>query len=250
MIKFFRKIRQKLLAESKFSKYLIYAIGEIVLVVVGILIALQINNWNENNKNEILISTYKKGLIENLKKDSTNIADIISKVKEDLANIAVYEERVSNSQNPLDTLMSIARYEFNYMIALHYNFENDTYQALNSTGHLSLFSTDTIKELNELNNLQKESIFATNKLFTSYSNSLLNYSRKYPFSLQTNLIQNGTKISDEIWDNVSLRDHATAFNSIIILKGDCYRIELIALPTILEKTTSLLNRLHEDLKLK
>jgi len=49
MIKFFRKIRQKLLSENKFSKYLIYAIGEIVLVVIGILIALQINNWNIQN---------------------------------------------------------------------------------------------------------------------------------------------------------------------------------------------------------
>jgi len=47
MIKFFRKIRQQLLAENKFTKYLIYAIGEIVLVVIGILIALSINNWNE-----------------------------------------------------------------------------------------------------------------------------------------------------------------------------------------------------------
>lgn len=50
MIKFFRKIRQQLLTENKFSKYLLYAIGEIALVVVGILIALQINNWNENKK--------------------------------------------------------------------------------------------------------------------------------------------------------------------------------------------------------
>jgi len=50
MIKFFRKIRQKLLSEKKFSKYLLYAIGEIVLVVVGILIALSINTWNEGNK--------------------------------------------------------------------------------------------------------------------------------------------------------------------------------------------------------
>ena len=50
MIKFFRKIRQKLLSENKFSKYLIYAIGEIVLVVIGILIALSINNWNEKRK--------------------------------------------------------------------------------------------------------------------------------------------------------------------------------------------------------
>tara|TARA_R110000744_G_scaffold97420_1_gene188243 strand:+ start:1859 stop:2056 length:198 start_codon:yes stop_codon:yes gene_type:complete len=50
MIKFFRKIRQKMLTENKFSKYLLYAIGEIVLVVIGILIALQVNNLNEVEK--------------------------------------------------------------------------------------------------------------------------------------------------------------------------------------------------------
>lgn len=50
MIKFFRKIRLQLLTENKFNKYLIYAIGEIILVVIGILIALQINNYNENKK--------------------------------------------------------------------------------------------------------------------------------------------------------------------------------------------------------
>jgi len=50
MIKFFRKIRQQLLTENKFSKYLLYAIGEIVLVVIGILIALQIDNANEIKK--------------------------------------------------------------------------------------------------------------------------------------------------------------------------------------------------------
>jgi len=48
MIKFFRNIRKNLLNEGKTSKYLKYAIGEIVLVVIGILIALQINNWNED----------------------------------------------------------------------------------------------------------------------------------------------------------------------------------------------------------
>ena len=45
MIQFFRRIRQKLLEENRFVKYLLYALGEIVLVVIGILIALQINNW-------------------------------------------------------------------------------------------------------------------------------------------------------------------------------------------------------------
>lgn len=58
MIQFFRKIRQKLLTEGKLSKYLVYALGEILLVVIGILIALNINNWNEeikNSKEEIII---------------------------------------------------------------------------------------------------------------------------------------------------------------------------------------------------
>jgi len=53
MIKFFRKIRQNLLSEGKTAKYFKYAIGEIVLVVIGILIALQINNWNENRKERL-----------------------------------------------------------------------------------------------------------------------------------------------------------------------------------------------------
>ena len=53
MIKFFRHIRKRLLSENKFSKYVLYAIGEIILVVIGILIALQINNWNEQRKADI-----------------------------------------------------------------------------------------------------------------------------------------------------------------------------------------------------
>ena len=54
MIKFFRHIRKSLLMENKTGKYFTYAIGEIILVVIGILIALQINNWNENRKDRIL----------------------------------------------------------------------------------------------------------------------------------------------------------------------------------------------------
>ncbi|MCA6073970.1 DUF6090 family protein [Fulvivirga sedimenti] len=51
MISFFRKFRQQFLAENKFTRYLLYAIGEIILVVIGILIALSINTWNENRHN-------------------------------------------------------------------------------------------------------------------------------------------------------------------------------------------------------
>ena len=75
MIKFFRKIRQQLLTENKFSKYLIYAIGEIVLVVIGILIALQINNWNENQKTKVKIKNSLVALSNDLVQDTILIKE-------------------------------------------------------------------------------------------------------------------------------------------------------------------------------
>ena len=71
MIKFFRRIRQKLLSENKFSKYLIYAIGEIILVVIGILIALQVNNANEIRKARILEKQYLEQLLEDFRQNKT-----------------------------------------------------------------------------------------------------------------------------------------------------------------------------------
>ena len=65
-----------MLTENKFSKYLLYAIGEIVLVVIGILIALSINNWNNNNKDRKLEKLYISGLINDLEGDSIAIAQI------------------------------------------------------------------------------------------------------------------------------------------------------------------------------
>ena len=77
MIKFFRTIRRKLLSENHFSKYLLYAIGEIVLVVIGILLALQINTWNEARKERKLESD----ILHNLQKDLIYNSSIIEAVR-------------------------------------------------------------------------------------------------------------------------------------------------------------------------
>lgn len=69
MIKFLRQIRQRLLTENKFSKYILYAIGEIILVVIGILIALQINNWNEKRKEKIRIEAFLSDIKNDLEQD-------------------------------------------------------------------------------------------------------------------------------------------------------------------------------------
>jgi len=73
MIKIFRNIRKNLIMENKTSKYFKYAIGEIVLVVIGILIALQINNWNENRKNSQYEQNYLQRILKDLHKDQTEL---------------------------------------------------------------------------------------------------------------------------------------------------------------------------------
>ena len=70
MTPFFRRIRHRLANENSFLKYTRYAIGEIVLVVIGILIALQINNWNENRKEYAKSINYLTEFVSDLQKDT------------------------------------------------------------------------------------------------------------------------------------------------------------------------------------
>jgi len=92
MIKFFRKIRLDALSRKRFPKYFTYALGEIILVVIGILIALQINNWNENRQKRNLEGDYLTEIKENLVRDTININSVmqfqlqkIDSIKETLA---------------------------------------------------------------------------------------------------------------------------------------------------------------------
>ena len=150
MIKFFRKIRQRLLTENKFSKYLLYAIGEILLVVVGILIALQINNSNESRK----IRNQEVHYLKNLK------TDLILNITELDEYITVRNLRIESANKvleyfegkPLIDLNDIAFHTTNIYIWQKFSQQDNTFQELVNSGNLALISNDTIK--NELLNLQ------------------------------------------------------------------------------------------------
>ena len=83
MIKFFRHIRQRMIKENRVSKYLLYAIGEIVLVVIGILIALQINNWNEERALQGKVDSIYSIVKDDLRSDIERIDEVIAQMSPD-----------------------------------------------------------------------------------------------------------------------------------------------------------------------
>ena len=104
MIKFFRKIRQKLLSEYKFSKYLIYAIGEIVLVVIGILIALQINNWNDERIYDFKEYKLLTEMHANIKTDSIDMAGNVARNTSVLISAEAISSQLENRTPWSDTM--------------------------------------------------------------------------------------------------------------------------------------------------
>jgi len=103
MIPFFRKIRKTLADDNKPIKYLRYAIGEIILVVIGILIALQINNWNENRKNKVFEKEILTQIQENLKNDKLALEEIVTNFSKAVKS----SEKILNSQESQKTQDSI-----------------------------------------------------------------------------------------------------------------------------------------------
>jgi hypothetical protein len=97
MIKLFRNIRQNLLNEGKTSKYFKYAIGEIVLVVIGILIALQVANWNEVRKNNVFEDEILSLIDQNLVIDSVSISTQLYKTYQAINFTDRLLEKVSKS---------------------------------------------------------------------------------------------------------------------------------------------------------
>ena len=147
MIKFFRNIRKKLAEQNKVAPYLRYAIGEIVLVVIGILIALQINNWNETRKFNSLKKVYINRLIDDLKQDTLQVNVLI----DDLENRQLIIETAINDLNTANddnfSIQSIENYFKDGWNMLDFTPSASTYSDLSQTGNMNVFRNSELTDL-------------------------------------------------------------------------------------------------------
>jgi hypothetical protein len=145
MIKFFRKIRQNLLTEGKTSKYFKYAIGEIILVVIGILIALQINNWNEMRK----VSDSERNYLNVLKvefqknqeklKSAIRINETNLKFARELSNVIGKDSSLVNLNKFRGLILNVVNAE------VQYRPNNGVINEIINSGKLEIFKDDSLR---------------------------------------------------------------------------------------------------------
>ncbi|WP_276390707.1 DUF6090 family protein [Eudoraea chungangensis] len=146
MIKFFRKIRQNLLSEGKTGKYLKYAFGEIILVMIGILLALQVNSWNQKRLDRI----EEKKILRSLKQDFKNSVEefeTLNLIRRDLILAATEIFKLSPetvdeySQTHLDSLFSKT------LSGPTFNNKSGSLNVLLTSGKINLISNIALKEI-------------------------------------------------------------------------------------------------------
>ena len=144
MPRFFNRIRRQLAKDNKFFQYSRYAIGEIVLVVIGILVALQINNWNEHRKETELYHSYLLRLKEDFKEilSATERAKLAEERLMELGKILLYSfKSETDSISPLQFAIAIDYSAGNYF----YKKSSQTWEDLIATGNLKLLKNNTLR---------------------------------------------------------------------------------------------------------
>ncbi|MDF0707905.1 DUF6090 family protein [Flagellimonas okinawensis] len=158
----FRKIRKVLLSQNRFTKYLLYAIGEIVLVVIGILLALQINTWNQETSNRKEERFYLKKLQVNLVQDTVHLSARTRQLNYTLDSLNSLEAQLLDqnlkefkSENMFAGLITLFRIQP----------QTSTFDNLISTGKLELISNQSIIDslfnyYNDINNYTNQQLAA------------------------------------------------------------------------------------------
>ena len=245
MIHFLRRIRKRLVTENRVQKYLIYAIGEILLVVIGILIALQINNWNTNKNNEALKKAYIKLIKEDLQKDTVSLQYAIDIMYNDSIQLQKYSRRLSHPKATKDTLIKIARYEFDPWYTSSQIFNNNTYESLISTGKIEIMDAEIVTSLKNLSEMQINYNSGKNISDDVYLDAYRTYSKKYNFKNANNLIQG--KLGNELWTNIERNELLKDFNYVLGSKHIVYTNLIISKRKILKETTALITFLNKEI---
>ncbi|MEM9052135.1 MAG: DUF6090 family protein [Bacteroidota bacterium] len=259
MMKFFRRIRQKLLSERKMTKYLIYAIGEIFLVVVGILIALQINNWNEHKKGNRSVQLSTQSLLIDLQKDKVQLTNDIKEMREDLDILDGFIMRLSSANATIDTLRHIARFEYFPFFNPSNELNRNTIISLLSTGKIDLFDEKIRSKILEHNSEQLKllkimdqnvSIFlnSRNPYVTNLQSEILNAKDESSERLQSAFIKG--KLLDVYWDNKDDNQLLDAMLSSITGKKLMQEIISNQKKALLEKTNKMILILESSKNVK
>jgi len=142
MLHFFRKIRHDLIANSKSFRYFKYAIGEVVLVVLGILIAIQINYWNEQRKNNLRKEVYIQRLNHDLARDTINLNNYIASCEKAIRAWRKTERQIDKPNATTDSIIEIATSMGLHPTIPMEELHNSTFNSLLSTGDIDLFQED------------------------------------------------------------------------------------------------------------
>ncbi len=164
MFRFFRQIRQRLLSENRFTRYLLYAVGEIVLVVIGILLALQINTWNQERISKLEEQKYLKRLKQDLMRDIERLEEIRENYETRLITglelldslgqnhgdlIRRWEHYGSALKNymlnPIPDTTSMGQKFFIVLAIDRFSPADITFQELLSTGKINILSDEVLK---------------------------------------------------------------------------------------------------------
>ena len=181
MIKFFRHIRKSLLMENKTSKYFKYAIGEIILVVIGILIALSINNWNENKKAKEKEVKLLIELKDDLQETKTDLITDIEKAQNIMATTNTIYKAIIEDQISEITPFKLST---NYLLDTAKLFPKlSAYEAIQSEGITIITNDNLRKRITNFYQLQLKRVTGAeeyledlnNQVFKPYLNTFSSY---------------------------------------------------------------------------
>ena len=216
MIKFFRKIRYDLMEKNKTGKYFKYAIGEIVLVVIGILIALQINNWNELNKIDLVRQSYYEQLINDLDKDSINIQKYIIILENSINTFEKYLDKLETPDLEIEEVLNeLGDIQVTYSII---TFNTNTSDILMSTGDIELIPTNIRNSLLEITRNQSSLKNIRDQIDAEYLNLIMKV-KSLGFSTHSSPLKNQKKLTELLNVNENNREIILGLDAAFWLKN-------------------------------